>query len=190
MFKFKSSETEIRKREGACPHEPNLQGMEGRARVDACAPFGFGFVGSVNRSRASSAHERAAITGRPVVGPYQTPIFGRARSPSAPQCAVNRNGNGRRGSDPCCFRAAFAKRRRFRVPRRRFSCPAAWRNPKGGGGGLALADEVEARRGADGSRSPTGDPTCRRGAWWREAQIHICRYVRDARRQANYHISA
>ena len=44
----------------------------------------------------------------------------------------------------------------------RFSCPAAWRNPKGADGGLAPADEVEAGREADGNKSPTGDSPCRR----------------------------
>ena len=36
----------------------------GRDHADACAPFGFGFAESALRSRASSAHERAAIAGK------------------------------------------------------------------------------------------------------------------------------
>ena len=59
---------------------------------------------SAIRSIASSSHARAAITGRPVVGPYQSPVFGRHRA--------RRNmwslgmTTEKRGSDSCCFREA------------------------------------------------------------------------------------
>ena len=57
-------------------------------------------------SSEKGAHERTAITGRPVVGPYQSPVFGRARSPSAPNLRPTGMTTEKRVSDSCCFRAA------------------------------------------------------------------------------------
>ena len=54
----------------------NCGGLSPRQLQSASAPFGFVFAESAIRSRASSAHECAVITGRPVVGPYQSPVFG------------------------------------------------------------------------------------------------------------------
>ena len=149
---------------------------------------------SVLRSRASSVHERAAITGRPVVGPYQSPVFGRARSPSAPQNVVTWNYN---GNSAVAILVAF-------VQHSRSECVFVYR-----GGGFRVLKPCQRPTGLSGGM-PHGEgrrPSSRGGiptrwtarsagrqgfgrSWSRVAQIHICQYMHNTQMQAIHRILA
>ena len=145
---------------------------------------------SAIRSIASSSHARAAITGRPVVGPYQSPVFGRHRA--------RRNmwslgmTTEKRGSDSCCFREAsegggFVHREGgFRVPK---PC----QRPTGLSGGMPHGEgRRPSSRGGITTRW-TARSAGRQGfgcLWSRVAQIHICWYMRGTQMQAICRIPA